>query len=162
MRRGDQEGPVSAALLVRQPHALTSYFTTTVTLRVSVVGRPFVLSTILKVALPLAAFESFIAIVFLAPAFSFRPAALPEIPGPVSVAVAPIAFGLASGRAKHGHALPGALDGVVEERRLAHSRLARDEERRAVPPDGRLDERIEGRALCPATDQHGRILIDLR
>jgi hypothetical protein len=54
------------------------------------------LRTILKVAFPLAAFESFIVIVFFAPAFSFRPAAFPAIPGPVSVAVAPISAGQAT------------------------------------------------------------------
>ena len=62
--------------------------TDTFTLRFSVVGRPFVPRTIVKVAFPLAAFESFIVIVFLAPAFSFSPADLPAIPGPDSVAVA--------------------------------------------------------------------------
>src|SRR5918995_5413938 len=69
--------PPRRAFRVGDPPPTTCYFETTVTLRVSVVGRPFVLRTILNVALPLAAFESFIWMVFFAPALNFRPAALP-------------------------------------------------------------------------------------
>jgi hypothetical protein len=88
--------PPRRAFRVGDPPPTTCYLALTVTLLVSVVGRPFVLRTIVNVALPLEAFESFIVIVFFAPTFSFRPAAFPAIPGPVSVAVAPISDGQAT------------------------------------------------------------------
>ena len=72
---------------------LLAYRVATVTLRDSVVGRPFVLSTILNVAFPFAAFDIFIVIVFFDPDFSFRPAALPAIPLPIRVAVVPTSAG---------------------------------------------------------------------
>ena len=73
-----------------------AYLMATVTLRASVVGRPFVSSTISNVAFPLAAFDIFIVIVFFDPAFSFGPAAFPAITLPVRVAAAPICAGHAT------------------------------------------------------------------
>src|SRR3954451_3994588 len=77
---------------------------TTVTVRVSTVGRPLVPRVILNVALPLAGAvlseraTRRIAIAFVLPALSRRLDDVPEIPGPVSVADALIAEGHATPR----------------------------------------------------------------
>ncbi len=73
-----------------------------------------------------------------------------------------IGIRLAAGRAERGQAPLNALHSIVQQHGLAHSRLARDEERGALAPDCSVDERLERCSLSSAADQHTRILMDRR
>ena len=71
-------------------------------------------------------------------------------------------IGLATGRPQRRHLLRRRRCDVVQQHGLAHTRLARDEQRAAPTLHSTVEERLERGLLRPAADQHLPILIDVR